>query len=184
MADAYVAFLRGINVGGKNIVPMKELVTVFEAAKCKNVETYIQSGNVVFEASENVAKSIATVATAAIEKRFKVKSPIVLRTASELDTVFRTNPFAKKKGVDPDSLYVMFLADAPDAKAVASLDPNRSPPDELVVRGREVFLRLLNRASKTKITNAWLDSKLATVSTARNWRTVERLVALSSARSA
>jgi uncharacterized protein (DUF1697 family) len=75
-------------------------------------------------------------------------------------------------------LHVLFLADQPGAAAVASLDPDRSPPDAFVVRGREIYLRCPNGVGTTKLTNAWFDSRLATISTGRNWRTVLKLFEL------
>jgi uncharacterized protein (DUF1697 family) len=72
----------------------------------------------------------------------------------------------------------MFLADAPAARLVAALDPGRSPPDVFVVKKREIYLSCPNGAGKTKLTNAWFDAKLETTSTARNWRTVLKLVAM------
>jgi uncharacterized protein (DUF1697 family) len=72
----------------------------------------------------------------------------------------------------------MFLADAPARAAVAGLDSRRSPPDEFAVVGREIYLRLPHGVARTKLTNAWFDSRLATTSTMRNWRTVLKLVEL------
>jgi uncharacterized protein (DUF1697 family) len=77
-----------------------------------------------------------------------------------------------------ESLHVLFLADLPEASRVAVLDPERSPGDEYIVRGREIYLRLTTGAANTKLTNAYFDSKLATVSTGRNWRTVTKLLEL------
>jgi uncharacterized protein (DUF1697 family) len=70
----------------------------------------------------------------------------------------------------------MFLADRPSAGAVGQLDPDRSPPEEFAVRGQEVYLRLLLGGGKSKLTNAWFDGKLGTISTIRNWRTVNTLL--------
>ncbi|HZN92159.1 MAG TPA: hypothetical protein VFB81_05620, partial [Myxococcales bacterium] len=73
---------------------------------------------------------------------------------------------------DPDTLHVVFLADPPPPAKVAALDPARSPPDEFQVRGREIYLRCPNGFGRTKLSNAYFDSKLGTISTVRNWRTV------------
>jgi uncharacterized protein (DUF1697 family) len=105
--------------------------------------------------------------------------PVVLRSAAELRAVVRGNPFLEA-GADPATLHVAFLADRPTAAAAASLDPARSPPDAFAVRGREVYLHLPNGGARSKLTTAWLDARLDTVSTVRNWRTVERLLALAS----
>jgi uncharacterized protein (DUF1697 family) len=83
-----------------------------------------------------------------------------------------------KAGVAEKELYVLFLADLPALRCIQDLDPDRSPPDAFKVRGREIYLRLPNGAARTKLTNQYFDSKLRTVSTARNWRTVTKLFEL------
>ncbi len=173
----HIALLRGINVGGKNSLPMKDLVAMFLAAGCVDVETYIQSGNVVCRASAALAKRVPATIEAAILKGFGYRIPVVMRTADEWGDVVRSNPFVKA-GADVGTLHVAFLAGAPGADRVATLDPLRSRPDEFQVRGRDIFLRLPNGVARTKLTNAYFDAKLATVSTVRNWRTVLMLAGL------
>jgi len=172
-----VALLRGINVGGKNSLPMKQLVTIFEKAGCTDVRTFIQSGNVVFVAPEKILKTITAAVSASIEKRFGFKIPVVIRTADEMALVVRQNAYSR---CDPDveRLHVFFLGDRPDATGVAALDPNRSPGDSFTVVGREIYALFPKGAGNSKLTNAYFDAKLKTVSTARNWRTVLKLVEL------
>jgi len=110
-----------------------------------------------------------------IEEGFGCRVPVVLRTAAELAEVVRSNPFLKA-GAAEDSLHVYFLAGMPAVGDVAGLDPRRSAPDAFAVVGREAFLQLPNGMARTKLTNAYFDSKLKTVSTARNWRTVLKLL--------
>jgi uncharacterized protein (DUF1697 family) len=173
----HVALLRGINVGGKNILPMKDLAAMFVAAGCTGVRTYIQSGNVVFSAPPVLARKVPEQVTKAIEKRFGYRVPVIVRTSDELARAIRENPFLKP-GEDEKPLNIYFLADLPGAAAVAGLDPNRSAPDAFHVRGREVYLHLPNGMARTKLTNAYFDSKLKTISTARNWATVQKLLAM------
>lgn len=177
MASSWVALFRGVNVGGNNKLPMKELVALFEEAGCTGVCSYIQSGNVVFQAPARVATSVAQTLPAHIEKQFGFRPPIVLRSADALAEAIRSNPFLER-GIDPSFLHVAFLAEKPKPAAVAALDPSRSPGDELIVRGSDVFLHLPNGMGRTRITNAYLDSALKTISTARNWRTVLKLAEL------
>jgi uncharacterized protein (DUF1697 family) len=176
----HVALLRAVNVGGNNPVPMKALAALFEKAGCRDVRTYIQSGNVVFTPpSRGAPAKLPSMLASRIEDTFGFRVPVVVRTADELRAVVATNPLLKKKGAEIDRLFVGFLADQPDAARVASLDPNRSPPDEFVVKGREIFLHFPKGVGKTKITNVWLDAKLGTTSTVRNWKTVLKLVEMS-----
>jgi uncharacterized protein (DUF1697 family) len=171
----YAALLRAVNVGGKNKLPMKDLAEMFADAGCADVVTYIQSGNVVFRATEACAARVPAAIAKAVGDRLGFRAPVVMRTAGELRGVARGNPFLRA-GAEPESLHVMFLADRPSPARVATLDPRRSPPDEFVVVGREIYLRCPNGVGRSKLTNAYFDSKLATTSTMRNWRTVVKLV--------
>jgi len=174
---SYVALLRGVNVGGKNLLPMKDLTCLFEDAGCAGVRTYIQSGNVIFTATQAKADKLPGRIAKTIAERFGYRTPVVLRSAGELGETIRNNPFLQA-GASENFLHVMFLESQPDAAAIAALDPDRSPPDAFLVRGREVYLQCPNGAGTTKLTNAWFDSRLSTISTGRNWRTVLKLYEL------
>lgn len=176
MAETYVAFLRGVNVGGKNKLPMEALKELFVNAGCGNVRTYIQSGNVIFSSSTNRSSQLPKLIAAAIEKQFGYRTPVVLRTASQMRKVVRSNPFLAR--ADEDKLHVLFLADTPAVERLRGLDANRSQPDHFEVRGQEVYLFLPNGVARTKLTNDYFDTKLATTSTGRNWRTVTKLLEL------
>jgi uncharacterized protein (DUF1697 family) len=180
-AEAHVALLRGINVGGKNLLPMKELVQLFDAAGCRNPSTYIQSGNVIFDAAPSMVARLSATLERAIADRFGLRVPVVLRSAAELERLARANPFLTGRA-EIDSLHLAFLADEPSAARVATLDPQRSPPDRFSVRGREIYLCFPNGVARSKLTNQYFDSKLATTCTVRNWKTVLKLVELASAR--
>jgi uncharacterized protein (DUF1697 family) len=173
----HVALLRGINVGGKNLVAMAKLTGMFESIGCQAVRTYIQSGNVIFEAAPSLARRVPDEIRQAIYDEAGLTVPVVVRTSEELTNVSRANPFLAR-GADPSTLHVAFLADAASAARVAGLDPKRSPPDEILVRGREVFLRLPNGVARTRFTNAYLDATLGTVSTLRSTSTVAKLCEL------
>jgi len=176
--EPHIALLRGVNVGGKNILPMKDLATIFSRAGCQDVVTYIQSGNVVFSCDKAAPAHLRDVIQDAIQKRFGFSAPVVMRAATEVRRIATDNPFLRT-GAAPEALHVAFLSSAPSASRVAGLDAQRSPPDELVVRGREIFLHLPGGVGKSKLTNAYFDRALETTSTVRNWRTVLKLVELS-----
>ena len=177
MPEKQVALLRGINVGGKNKLPMRDLIALFVEAGCTDVQNFIQSGNVIFRAAPRLSAQLPGLITAQIAKQFGYRTPVLLRTAEQFRATIAKNPFLVA-GADENALYVMFLADEPSSAGVASLDPERSPPDVYQVQGREIYLNLLNGAAKTKLTNDYFDRKLATTSTARNWRTVNKLLEL------
>ena len=176
----YIALLRGINVGGNRILPMKQLVAMFEEAKCVNVRSYIQSGNLVFTAPPNVVKGLPALLEKKIADRFGFSAPILLRNHAELARIARSNPFLKA-GMPEQWLHVYFLAGEPSPAAIKSLDPNRSPGDRFHVAGREIYLHTPNGMGRSKLTSAYFDSKLSTVATARNWATVLKLLEMTKA---
>jgi uncharacterized protein (DUF1697 family) len=173
----YAALFRAVNVAGKNKLPMKDTVAMFEAAGCRDVRSYIASGNLVFRARPALAAKLPKLIPPVIAQRFGFAPALVVRTADELRRIGEGNPFLRA-GADPGRVYVAFLADAPTRASIAALDPKRSPPDEFAVVGREIYLHLPTGAGRTKLTNDYFDSKLKTMSTARNWRTLLKLVEL------
>lgn len=170
----HVALMRGLNVGGKNKLPMRDLAAVFERAGAADVRTYIQSGNVVFSATSAPAKAIPAKVQRAVERELSIRSPVITRTAREFRSVIAAMPFTGN-AADESFLHVVFLADKPARTAVAKLDPDRSPGDTFKLVGREIYLFLPNGVARSKLTNDYFDRTLDTVSTARNWRTVTKL---------
>jgi uncharacterized protein (DUF1697 family) len=179
MPLTHLALLRGINLGAKNKLPMKDLGEMFASAGCGKVRTFIQSGNVIFVAAPGRADRMPDLIRGQIAKHFGYQVPIVLRTTEQLANVIRNNPFLKA-GVAEQELHVLFLGDLPAPRAVQSLDPDRSPPDEFRIAGREIYLRLPNGVGRSKLNNQYFDSRLGTISTGRNWRTVTKLFELMS----
>jgi len=177
---AYAALFRAVNVSGRNKLPMKDAVAMFVDAGCSDVRSYIASGNLVFRATPALAARLPKVIPPMVAARFGFAPPLVVRSADELRQVADGNPFLRA-GADPDRTYVAFLADAPTAARIASLDPARSPPDEFAVIGREIYLHMPAGMGRTKLTNDYFDSKLQTMSTARNWRTLQKLIELTAA---
>jgi len=177
MSSVYVAMLRGINVGGHNKVPMKDLAAMFCDARCDNVQTYIQSGNVIFHASPAASAKVPGAVTALIEQRLGLRVPVILRTLEQMTAVAANNPFLAA-GAPLEYQHVMFLTNVPTRQAIDLLDPQRSPPGQFQVRGQEIYLWLPNRVAGSKLTNAYFDSRLSTTSTQRNWQTVTKLLAL------
>jgi uncharacterized protein (DUF1697 family) len=167
-----VALLRGINVGGRNSVPMAGLRSVLEELGLEEVTTYIQSGNVLFR-SQAPVKSLPAQIEDAIADAFGVRPAVLLRTPAELEAVVDANPFP-----DTSKLHVVFLERKPGAKHAARLDPDRSPGDAFELVGRELYLHLGNGAGRTKLTGDYLERTLGVRGTQRNWNTVMKLLAL------
>ncbi len=165
-SGTHVALLRAINVGGRNRLPMARLVGMFDEVGCQRVRTYIQSGNVVFAASPASASRVASL----IAVQMELKVPIVTRTAAAFERIVSANSFVDTDA-DTAIVHVGFLANAPTPTQIATLDPERSPPDECVVHGRELYLHCPNGVARTKFTTTYLDRVFDTTVTALNWRT-------------
>jgi uncharacterized protein (DUF1697 family) len=177
--ETHIALLRGVNLGGKNKLPMHELVAILEEHGATDVRTYIQSGNAVYRAAPKLAARLPALVAASIEARLGFRAPVVARTRAELLAAIEASPFLAQ-GKEPKTLHLAFLADRPSPAQLAALDPARSPGDAFIVKERDIHLHLPNGVGRTKLTNAYFDAKLGTVSTVRNWRTVLALAELAS----
>jgi uncharacterized protein (DUF1697 family) len=176
----YVALLRGVNVGGKNTVPMAELRSTLTELGYEDVVTYIQSGNLVLRTRRGKAEDVAATIENHIAATFDKTVTVMVRTPAELEAIAEGNPFLSGKE-DVSKLHVVFLASAPPAKAAAELDPSRSPPDEFRLQGREIYLRLPNGMGRSKLTIDYFERRLGVPATARNWKTLLKLIALAPA---
>lgn len=170
----HVAFLRGLNVGGRNRIAMADLGAVFKASGARSVQTYIQSGNVMFQAQNRDLEGVLTAVEDRLAARLGSRIPVTLRPGSRLRAIAAEHPF-QSLATAPRQLHVGFLRERPSPALVAQLDPDRSPPDRMLVREREIYLLLPNGAARTKLSNAYFDSVLGIPSTFRNWRTVRAL---------
>jgi uncharacterized protein (DUF1697 family) len=170
----YIALLRGINVGGNKPVKMETLREVCGKLKFCDVKTYVQSGNVVFRASEGDPVKLGRRLEDAIEKTFGHRPPVILRTAEEMRAVMARNPFAGRAGIEPAKLLVTFLHEAPGAEVRGKLLALAAPPEEMHLDGRELYLYCPNGYSKTVLPVAKVDRLLQ--GTGRNWNTVTKLV--------
>lgn len=155
---------------------MADLVELFESLGFREVVTYIQSGNVVFDADLN-EEAIVDLVGGSFEPRFGFATSLVLRTAQEIEETAGSHPL-RTTDIDPRFLHVAFLDRAPSGAAAASIDASLYEPDRLLIRGREVYLRYPNGSGRSKLTNAVIERHLGVNSTARNWKTVVRIAAL------
>ncbi|MFN8012752.1 MAG: DUF1697 domain-containing protein [Holophagaceae bacterium] len=174
MSSRHLALLRGINVGGKHLLPMKDLAAMFEAAGASEVRTLIQSGNVVYKADAELAQKIPSVVEAGIRKHFGFDAPVVARSGEAVAAAMDASPF-RARGVPEDVLHLMFLKDAPTEDRVKALGTSPFLPDDFALDGDVVHLHLPNGVGRTKLTSAWFDGRLKTVGTLRNWATMTKL---------
>jgi uncharacterized protein (DUF1697 family) len=195
----YVALLRGINVSGQKLIKMEHLKSALAQLPISQVQTYIQSGNIVFEAEEQETGLLERMIADLIEQTYSFQVPVVIRTAAELAAVAATCPYkpdtAETSGVSPvvapeaavapavkekAKLYVAFLSEQPAEAQIAVLQTFHSAADEYTVMGREVYILCKEGYGKSLFSNNFLESKLKVKATTRNWATVNKLIAMSS----
>ncbi len=172
---SFVALLRSINVGGRNKIAMADLRDLVASLGYGDVTTYLQSGNVTFTGSGSSAR-VASRIEQAIEASLGLTVPVIARSSSEWRRVVEGNPYADR-GFDPKTVHVTFLGRRPDKKKVAELCDlaGQFGDDELEVAGAEVYLHCPGGYGETKLHNAYLERRLETTATTRNWRTVGAL---------
>jgi uncharacterized protein (DUF1697 family) len=164
-----IALLRGINVGGNKKVEMARLRGLLEELGYRDVRTYVNSGNVVFSGPRTSERRLET----AIAKTFGFDVPVVIRSRDELADIVSANPL-RDVASDPAKHLVVFCG----AEASTDLDPADFAPETFQVRGREVYLWAPGGINDSPVAKALATKPLGAKSTARNWRTVEKLLAL------
>ncbi len=169
----YIALLRGINVSGHRLIKMTDLRAMFEAMGLSNVQTYIQSGNVIFQSGEP-AEALRPRIEAEILRVFGFDVPVALLTTQELEQVVKTCPY------DPEaeSIYISFMAEPASPEGIDRLRAYAAPPDEFQVVGRAVYGLYRQPVHKSKLTNNLIEKRLGVPTTARNWQTTTKLLEL------
>jgi uncharacterized protein (DUF1697 family) len=169
-----VALLRGINIGPNKRIAMADLRSIVGSLGHTEVETYLQSGNVVFTPRRR-AKDLAATLSAAIRDSTGLDVPVVVRTGAELARVLVASPYPVD---DPTRVVVAFLADAVDLGDLALGDLSSYLPDELTISGRELYVSVPNGQARSKLMESLTKRSLPTTLTVRNWRTVAALAAM------
>lgn len=171
----YVAFLRGVNVGGKNKIKMETLREVCASIGFENVKTYINSGNIIFETRKTDDKKLAAKIEKAVENEFGSQIKTMVRSIAEIEEIVKNNPFDGQFENDKD-LHVLFLdEEMPDEKRELLIS-NNSENEKYFVRGREIFCLLKVSVLDSLIGKDYIGKKLKISATARNWRTVNKVL--------
>lgn len=172
---AFVSLFRGINVGGHHKVPMNELKRVHEALGLRDVVSYIQSGNVVFTSDDKDVAQLQTQIEDAFENKFGFHVEVIIRTSAELQDIIAKNPLQNQHSNEPNWVAVMFLATYPDTTAQEELLKSYAGPEELSIIGKELYIYYPNGIGRSKLSHSFIEKKLKTGGTARNWNTVLKL---------
>jgi uncharacterized protein (DUF1697 family) len=168
----WVALFRGINVGRSKRIAMSELRTMLISLGYADIRTHLQSGNAIFAAQGRKPVSLEQELSAGIRNTFGMDAAVMVRTAAELAAVVDANPFVAR-GVDTRELHATFLAAAPAAARIATVDRDACAPDEFAVGKRVIYVRLRNGVMGSRLPD-W-DKLLGMRTTTRNWNTTTRL---------
>jgi uncharacterized protein (DUF1697 family) len=171
----YIALLRGINVGPHKRMKMEKLRASCEALGMKSIATYIQSGNLVFQAAKLSPQAVSKKLESQIVKDFGFAAEVFTRTADELGQIVKDNPLPKESSVDASKLHVLFLGGIPEPAAIEKLESLTLAPDKVRHRGKEVYFYFPNGVSGSSIWKHNLDRVLGISATMRNWKTVTML---------
>jgi uncharacterized protein (DUF1697 family) len=174
----FIAMLRGINVTGHKIIKMEALRASFAALGFKNVQSYVQSGNLIFEAPNASIAGLSAKIEKKILRDFGHSVPVFLRTPKEMAEIIQRNPFPKDPAIDQSKLHVTFLADVAPKNAAELLQPLAAGPEQIRVVGREIYIYCPLGYGTSKISNNAIEKKLSLGATTRNWKTTNTLLAM------
>lgn len=172
----YISILRGINVSGRNKIGMAALRDLYLKLGFKDVETYIQSGNVVFSHPSAQPDVLAERISSAMGDSFGTIIPVLVLEREELRKVVRDNPFPEQPGKQAAFLHVTFLASVPDSPDLENIRQKQGPGEEFVLSNRAVYLYCPNGYGKSRLSNTAFERILKVTATTRNWRTVNLLL--------
>jgi len=175
----YISILRGINVSGQKLIKMKSLQEMYEKSGFKDVRTYIQSGNIVFNTDPTDSEKLENLISKEILKYFGFEVPVLVLQTKELKNISEHNPFIGERKENISFLHVTFLSAMPDDKHVEDLLTLKYLPDEYYIDDRAIYLFCPHGYGRTKLNNTFFEKKLKVKATTRNWKTVIELVRIS-----
>jgi uncharacterized protein (DUF1697 family) len=175
LMTAMISMLRGVNVGGHNLIKMDTVRALYESIGFTSPLTYVQSGNVVFLTRErNEARTVKRIEDA-IEANVGFRPSVLLRSVDEMREVIQRNPFAKRSGIEPNKLLVSFLAAELTSEARETIVKIKVGPEEVKVVGRELYIYFPDGMGRSKLPPL-LDKAHKKIGTGRNWNTVTKLL--------
>jgi uncharacterized protein (DUF1697 family) len=172
----FIALLRGVNLARHNRMKMDALRGVCESLKLRDVQTYIQSGNIVFRSKEADSIKLAARIEKAIEAQFGFRPPVILRTTSEWKAAIARNPFAGRAEVEPGKLLVHFFAGDPGDEAREKARGVPAAPEELHIFERELYIYFPMGMARPKLSMAAVERALKVSGSGRNWNSVLKLL--------
>ncbi len=178
MTYTQIVLLRGINVGGHKKIRMKDLVLQLKNEGLTDVQTYIQSGNLVVRSKISCPTTLSEQIAICIRQHFSMEVDVIARTLTEFRRAMEENPFLSNPDIDPAKIYVTFLKHIPTPDVIQALTAIHFPPDEFVWKGGEIFVFCVNGYGRTKLENGLFERHLHIKATTRNLNTIQKLITL------
>ena len=179
---AYVAMLRGVNVARHNSIKMEQLREICERLGLQKVETYVQSGNIVFQARKESPDLLSRRIGASIRDSFRFEIAVIVRTSNEMKNVVANNPFLEERDIDSSKLHVTFLRDAAPKGSSKAIEKLATGQDRFYPASHEIYLYCPEGYGRTKLSNNAIEKALSVTATTRNWRTTNTLLDMVSKR--
>lgn len=177
----YIALLRGINVSGQKKIKMADLRGFLEELAFQNIQTYIQSGNVIFEFPKSKHTDLEQKIKILVSEKYNFDVPIIIHEAEEFSKIRDRNPYFET-GVDTKKLYISFLSQIPTKERIEKLNQfciDKKIEDVFEIKGKEIHVNyLLKESHKSKLSNNLFERILQVRATTRNWRTLNKLIEL------
>lgn len=173
-----ISMLRGVNVTGHNKIKMDALRALYESLKFESPRTYIQSGNVIFRTRQKNFPALAKKIQKAIESTFGFRPEVILRTTDELKRALAASPFPSQRNLHPSKILVTFLTGEPGPEVQAALLGLKGYPEEVHLKGRELYIYFPNGAGQSKLPWSKIEKLTQTTGTARNWNSVTQMLAI------
>ena len=178
----YISLLRGINVSGQKKIRMADLKILYESLGLTEVQTYLQSGNVVFDNGEQSPEKLRKSIEAEIESAYGFSVPVLIRSGDDFQRLIGSRPFRKERSEHPARVMVTFLFELPEQSKLTELSVPESDTCEFVIADQEIFLHCPDGYGRSKLSNNFFEKKLGVVATTRNWKTVNALCQMASER--
>ena len=172
----YIAILRGINVSGQKIIKMDKLREHLKQLDFENTQTYIQSGNIIFNSKLTDTRLLEANIRNLILDNWGFDVPVIIRELEELWKINKENPFIKNHDIDLTKLAVTFLSEEPTKGLIEGLSTFHDPVDKFETNAREIYLYCPNGFGRSKLTNNFFERKLKVTCSSRNWKTLNKLI--------
>lgn len=174
--ETYIALLRGINISGQKLIKMADLKAHLSELKFTDVQTYIQSGNVIFKYENKTLEYLGNKIEQKILEKYGFEVTTIVKTPSELQSVIEQTPFLKDQKKDPNRIYITFLSEIPSSINIKKLENIDHSPEEFILKEKTIYFYSPNGYGRAKMNNNFFENKLKLKATTRNLKTVNKLL--------